>query len=372
MAPDRKDPTDYFDVRNAQDHPSRRFRARGAARFDARPTSPRRSAPGSPRRRSPRASTASCATSPARSRATPASRWSPSRDEADALELARHDYAHVLAEAVQALFPGTQITFGPSTDDGFYYDFAPPRRGPSPTTTCRRSRREMREIIAADKPLTREVWDARRADRALAARRARPSRPNGPPSCPQGEELTVYRSVGSGEALARHVPRAAPALDRQARSRRLQADARRRAPIGAATRRTRCFSASTAPAGSTRSSSTRTSTGSRKRPSATTASSARRWTCSTSSPRRTAAVFWHPKGYLIWRELEAYMRRATRRRRLRGGQDPAAHGRAPVGAVRPLGQVPREHVRHPRRGAATSRTRGRCSRARPTGWRSSR
>ncbi|HEY6813934.1 MAG TPA: TGS domain-containing protein, partial [Croceibacterium sp.] len=48
-----------------------------------------------------------------------------SRDEADALELARHDFAHVLAEAVQALWPGTQITFGPATEDGFYYDFAP-------------------------------------------------------------------------------------------------------------------------------------------------------------------------------------------------------------------------------------------------------
>src|SRR5687767_13902708 len=54
-----------------------------------------------------------------------------SRDEAEALELARHDYAHVLAEAVQNLFPGTQITFGPATDDGFYYDFAPTaERGP--------------------------------------------------------------------------------------------------------------------------------------------------------------------------------------------------------------------------------------------------
>src|SRR3982750_2970833 len=49
------------------------------------------------------------------------------RDEKDALELARHDFAHVLAEAVQHLFPGTQITFGPATDDGFYYDFAPPK-----------------------------------------------------------------------------------------------------------------------------------------------------------------------------------------------------------------------------------------------------
>ncbi|MFM5918075.1 MAG: TGS domain-containing protein, partial [Novosphingobium sp.] len=53
------------------------------------------------------------------------------RDEADALELARHDFAHVLAEAVQALWPGTQITFGPATDDGFYYDvMAPASRAP--------------------------------------------------------------------------------------------------------------------------------------------------------------------------------------------------------------------------------------------------
>src|SRR3982751_5381982 len=53
------------------------------------------------------------------------------RDEAEALELARHDFAHLLAEAVQNLHPGTQITFGPATEDGFYYDFAPaPGRGP--------------------------------------------------------------------------------------------------------------------------------------------------------------------------------------------------------------------------------------------------
>src|SRR3712207_4065940 len=54
-----------------------------------------------------------------------------SRDEADALELVRHDFAHILAEAAQNLFPGTQITFGPATEDGFYYDFAPaPDHGP--------------------------------------------------------------------------------------------------------------------------------------------------------------------------------------------------------------------------------------------------
>lgn len=83
-----------------------------------------------------------------------------SRDEDEALDLARHDFAHVLAEAVQALFPGTQITFGPSTDDGFYYDFAPnPERGPFTDDDLPAIEAEMRKIIAANKPLRREVWD---------------------------------------------------------------------------------------------------------------------------------------------------------------------------------------------------------------------
>jgi threonyl-tRNA synthetase len=81
------------------------------------------------------------------------------RDETDALELARHDFAHVLAEAVQGLFPGTQITFGPSTDDGFYYDFAPaPGRGPFTEDDLPAIEEAMRAIIKADKPLRREVW----------------------------------------------------------------------------------------------------------------------------------------------------------------------------------------------------------------------
>ena len=110
------------------------------------------------------------------------------RDEADALELARHDFAHVLAEAVQALFPGTQITFGPSTDDGFYYDFAPPkidgRDRPFTDEDLPAIEAEMRRIIARNEPLVREVWS--RAD--LIARcnsRAKPSRPNGPQNFPK-------------------------------------------------------------------------------------------------------------------------------------------------------------------------------------------
>src|SRR3546814_14043002 len=72
-----------------------------------------------------------------------------SRDEADALELVRHDYAHVLAEAVQNLFPGTQITFGPATEDGFYYDFAP-RERPFTEEDLPAIEEAMRRTIARD------------------------------------------------------------------------------------------------------------------------------------------------------------------------------------------------------------------------------
>jgi threonyl-tRNA synthetase len=114
------------------------------------------------------------------------------KDEADALELARHDFAHVLAEAVQSLFPGTQITFGPSTDDGFYYDFAPKDR-PFTDEDLPAIEAEMRRIIGADKPLTREVWS--RSD--LIARWQKQGenfKAEWAAELPEGETLTVYRS----------------------------------------------------------------------------------------------------------------------------------------------------------------------------------
>ncbi len=117
-----------------------------------------------------------------------------SRDEVDALELFRHDYAHVLAEAVQNLFPGTQITFGPSTGDGFYYDFAPTaEHGPFRDDELPLIEEEMRKIIAADLPLTREVWER---DKLIAKWTAEGEsfKAEWAAELPQGEELTVYRS----------------------------------------------------------------------------------------------------------------------------------------------------------------------------------
>ena len=115
-----------------------------------------------------------------------------SRDEEDALELARHDYAHVLAEAVQNLFPGTQITFGPSTDDGFYYDFAP-AGDPFTDEDLPKIEEEMQRIIAADKPLRREVWQ--RDD--LIARWQKDGetfKAEWAAELPEGDEITVYWS----------------------------------------------------------------------------------------------------------------------------------------------------------------------------------
>src|SRR3954447_15733954 len=77
-----------------------------------------------------------------------------SRDEKDALELVRHDFAHILAEAVQNLFPGTQITFGPATEDGFYYGFPRPAdHGPFTEEELPAIEEEMRRIIVRDEPL---------------------------------------------------------------------------------------------------------------------------------------------------------------------------------------------------------------------------
>jgi len=79
------------------------------------------------------------------------------RDSPEALEVIRHDTAHVLAEAVQELFPGTQVTIGPNVEDGFYYDFA--RDEPFSLDDLGAIEARMRQIVDRDEPVSREVWD---------------------------------------------------------------------------------------------------------------------------------------------------------------------------------------------------------------------
>ena len=78
------------------------------------------------------------------------------KDSEEALELIRHDCAHVMAEAVQELFPDTQVTIGPAIENGFYYDFA--RKEPFTLSDLPKIEKKMHEIIQRNESFVREVW----------------------------------------------------------------------------------------------------------------------------------------------------------------------------------------------------------------------
>jgi threonyl-tRNA synthetase len=229
-----------------------------------------------------------------------------SRDEADALELARHDFAHILAEAVQALYPGTQITFGPSTDDGFYYDvMAPATRGPFTMDDLPAIEEHMRAIIRADKPLRREVM-ARDALIASWQNAGESFKAEWAAELPEGEELSVYwsgndwmdmcrgphlASTGKLDPAAFKLTRVAGAYWRGDQNNpqlsriygtgwlnKKQLDAHLLRLEEAAKRDHRRLGQD--------------------------------MDLFHLQQEAHGSVFWHPNGYLIWRELEGYMRRA--------------------------------------------------------------
>jgi threonyl-tRNA synthetase len=112
------------------------------------------------------------------------------RTHPDALELLRHDCAHVLAEAVQELFPGTQITFGPATDSGFYYDFV--RAEPFSTEDFAKIEAKMREIVDRDEKITREVWSREEAVHWFADHGEK-YKAEWVHEIRDGEEISIYR-----------------------------------------------------------------------------------------------------------------------------------------------------------------------------------
>ena len=108
----------------------------------------------------------------------------------DALELLRHDAAHILAEAVQELYPGTQVTFGPATEDGFYYDFA--RDEPFTPEDLERIEARMHEIVERNEAIAREVWDRDEAIRWFADHGEK-YKAEHIESLPREEAISVYR-----------------------------------------------------------------------------------------------------------------------------------------------------------------------------------
>src|SRR5512139_3232708 len=225
------------------------------------------------------------------------------RDEADALELVRHDYAHVLAEAVQNLFPGTEITFGPSTEDGFYYDFAP-RDRPFTEEDLPAIEEEMRRIIARDEKLVREVWTR---DRLIDYFKTHGERfkAEWAAELPEDEELTVYRA-GDWLDMCR-----GPHL---ASTGKLDPNAFKLTRVSGAYWRGDQKNAMLSRIYGTGWLNKKQLEEHLHRLEEAAKRDHRKLGQEMDlfhlQQEAHGSVFWHPKGYLVWRELEAYMRRA--------------------------------------------------------------
>ncbi|NOR40558.1 MAG: TGS domain-containing protein, partial [Gammaproteobacteria bacterium] len=109
----------------------------------------------------------------------------------EALELLRHDAAHVLAQAVQELYPGTQVTIGPAIEDGFYYDFARDEAFTPEDLTVIEKR--MHEIVKRDLKIEREVWDREQAVKVFGELGEDYKVEIINEVIPGGEEVSVYR-----------------------------------------------------------------------------------------------------------------------------------------------------------------------------------
>jgi threonyl-tRNA synthetase len=113
-----------------------------------------------------------------------------SRDE-EALELLRHDAAHIMAQAVQELYPGTQVTIGPAIEHGFYYDFA--RDEAFTPDDLKKIEERMHDIVKRDLPIVREVWDREQAKRIFGKIGEQYKVEIIEDIIPEGEEVSVYR-----------------------------------------------------------------------------------------------------------------------------------------------------------------------------------
>ncbi len=223
-------------------------------------------------------------TSPRPSAAPPRSSSTPRRG--DPLDPMRHSAAHVMAEAVLDLFPGTKLGIGPAIQDGFYYDFQLDR--PLKPDDLAAIEARMAESVAADHPFVRrelppEEGRAFFAERGPALQGRDPRRPRREGEGRRRRRCRRCRSTSTApfvDLCKGPARRRAPASSGRSSS------SRSPARTGAATRSARCSSASTARSGRPRRSSTSTCGGARRRRSATTAGSASSSTCTASTTCR--------------------------------------------------------------------------------------
>jgi len=222
------------------------------------------------------------------------------RDAPDALPLIRHDCAHVLAEAVQDLFPGTQVTIGPVIENGFYYDFF--RNEPFSTADFEAIEARMREIVAADRPFEKRVVSRDEA-KALFEEKGERFKVELIDAIPEDEEVKLY-AQGEWFDLCRgpHMPstgRVGDAFKLMKLAGAYWRGDSRRAQLqriyGTAWRTKEELDSYLAMLEEAE-----------KRDHRRLGREMDLFHLQDEAP---GSVFWHPKGYMIWRTLEAYMRR---------------------------------------------------------------
>ena len=256
------------------------------------------------------------------------------KDDA-ALQLIRHDTAHVLAEAVQALYPGTQVTIGPSIENGFYYDFA--RNEPFTPDDLPAIEAKMREIIAANMPFTREVW-AREDAIAFFEARGERFKAELIRDLPGTETITIYKQ-GEWLDLCR-----GPHM-------------RTTGDIGGAFKLTKTAGAYWR--GDHRNPMLSRIYGTAWRDNKELEASLHQIEEAERRDHRrigkemdlfhiqeeaVGSVFWHPKGWKLIPDRGSLYAPPAGCRRLRGSAYPAAGRSQAMGAIRALGKIPQEHV----------------------------
>ena len=259
------------------------------------------------------------------------------RDDPRALELIRHDAAHVLAEAVQSLWPGTQVTIGPVIENGFYYDFF--RNEPFTPEDFPAIEKRMREIIARDKPFSKRVVSREEA-KSLFEKKGEAFKVELIDAIPPDQEVKLY-SQGEWTDLCRgpHMTSTGkvgdafklmkvagaywrgdsnkPMLSRiyaTAFAKKEELDAYLKQLEEAEKRDHRKL--------------------------------AREMDLFHTQEEGPGSIFWHPKGWTLIPDAGRLHAPASRRR-LSGGQRAAGARQAPMGDLRPLGLVSREHVHVP-------------------------
>jgi threonyl-tRNA synthetase len=222
------------------------------------------------------------------------------RESPEALDTLRHDASHILAEAVQELFPRTQVTIGPAIEDGFYYDFA--RTEPFSLDDFPAIEKKMAEIVDRDEPIRREVWDRDKAIQHFESigetYKAEIIR-----DLPESEEISVYWQGGWKDlCLGPHFP-----------STRFVGKAFKLTKLAGAYWRGDARNAQLQRIYGTAWATQEELDAYLKRVEEAEARDHRKigrvMDLFHMQEEGRGMVFWHPKGWTLWRTLEAYMRR---------------------------------------------------------------